>query len=115
MSTEYWTYWTHKLQSLTKAHEELEARVRELEGEGHQTTTPALTERELTACMALREIPNPASIEEINEYLKKSRHIEEDVKTTLVTRVKGAVEKGYVKYDPENKKFSLLKSTFVVK
>lgn len=131
----YWTYWVHKVQELWKRVEELEVRMDAVEtvteeeaGEPTETApapavatpTPvptkqaALTERELTVCMALKEIGHAAALEEINNHLKTTRMISEGLRETLVNRLKGAVEKGYAGYDEGSRAFSLLRKTFVV-
>jgi|GEM_PF-2282677 len=75
---------------------------------------PSLTERELTVCMALKELGKGATLEEINSHLKNSRMISEGLRDTLVARLKGAVEKGYVAYDDSAKQFFLSRKTFLV-
>ena len=73
-----------------------------------------LSEKELTVCMALKELRQPSSIEEINQHLAKTRFIKEAAKETLVMRIKGAVEKGVISFDAETKKFSLKTLRFIV-
>jgi len=73
-----------------------------------------LSEKELTACMALKELRQPSSIEEINRHLAKTRFIKETAKETLMIRLRGAIEKGVIALDPASKKFSLNTLTFVV-
>lgn len=78
------------------------------------TQNSPLTERELTVCMALKEIGKPASLEEVNTHLKNTRMISEGLRDTLVARLKGSVEKGYVAYNESDKKFGLARKTFIV-
>lgn len=73
-----------------------------------------LSEKEFTACMALKELRQPSTVEEINQHLAKTRFIKEAAKETLLLRLKGAVEKGVMAFDPETKKFSLKTMTFIV-
>ncbi|MFH0961722.1 MAG: hypothetical protein V1820_03500 [archaeon] len=132
----YWTYWVHKVQELWKRVEALEEKVDALEvlsedtdGEDSESapapkgvpevrTVPveglALSEKELTVCMALKELAKPATLEEVNGHLKNTRMISEGLRDTLVLRLKGAVEKGYIGYDESGKTFILAKKTFLV-
>jgi predicted glycosyl hydrolase (DUF1957 family) len=130
----YWTYWVHKVQELWKRIEEIEERLDALETEdaarpesGEPTETApapkivsqegrqsALAEKELTACMALKELGRPATLEEINSHLRTTRTISEGLRDTLMARLKGAVEKGYVGYSEADRTFSLARKTFLV-
>lgn len=73
-----------------------------------------LSEKELTACMALKDLHKPATIEEINRQLATTRFITESTKETLLLRIKGAVDKGVITFNPETKNFSLTTLTFIV-
>ena len=75
----------------------------------------ALSERELTVCMALKEMGDYSTVEEVNRYLKETRSIDEPLRETLLLRLKGAVEKGYVQYDSRAKKFKVVKEEFLVR
>ena len=130
----YWTYWTHRVQELWHDLELLKKRVEDIEehlglntmrekpsqkqqvaDQNVQRSPPvqALKEFEFIACMAIKELGGNPTVQEINMHLQKSRNINEDIKTTLM-RLKGAIQKGYVAIDPNTKRFSLVKDTFVV-
>ncbi len=132
----YWTYWVHKLQELWKRMEDLEERMDVADRSARQAAPAAaaaaavsaapakpaeqedesepLTERELTVCMALKEIDKSSTLDQVNSYLKATRRIDEGLRDTLLNRLKGAVEKGYVGYNEADKTFILVKRTFVV-
>ncbi len=136
---DYWGYWIHVVQELRVRVNELEKRVMELEsrrpviapeerpsplqpqsmgelarvGQAGPSATN-LNEKELTVCMALKELGKPATVEEVNEHLRTTRKIDESMKETLFIRLKGAMEKGYVGFDQKNKRFILLRQDFVV-
>jgi len=118
MEETYWSYWIHRIQQLWEQVETLSRRMDALEAKmaasGKEEETP-LSEKELTVCMALKEIGTPSTVEEVNAYLRESRHIDESVKETLMVRLKGTSEKGYAAYDQRTKRFSLAKESFVVK
>lgn len=135
---DYWGYWISVVQDLRVKLVELEKRVKDLEkgkpGEvrgpapaapSKQPTSmaelasavssgPPLNEKELTGCMALKELGRPATIEEVNDHLKSTRRIDESMKETLFVRLRGAIEKGYVGFDQKEKMFSLIKTNFTV-
>jgi hypothetical protein len=122
---DYWGYWINVVQELRVKINELEKKVKELESRKVSESRPksmadlagggsAMGEKELTVCMALKELGKPATVEEINEHLRSTKKIEESMKETLFIRLKGAMEKGYVGFDQKDKKFILLKKDFVV-
>ena len=124
---DYWGYWVNVVQELRVKVKDLESQIDKLNKkldevprqlasikQGSTTSGPALSEKELTACMALKEIGKPASVDEINAHLRKSRRIDESIKETLFLRLKGALEKGYVAFDQESKTFRLTTDKFVV-
>ena len=136
---DYWSYWITIVQELRVRVDTLEKRVAQLESKPAPRTplqTPApgqgqlssmadlaksgvsasadLDEKELAACIALKELGKPVTVDEVNEHLKKTRKIDESMKETLFLRLKGAMEKGYVGFDSKNKKFILLKQDFMV-
>ncbi len=125
MADSYDEYWIRKVQQLWQAHEQLRRKVELLESrtvarverreEKVERVEPALSERELTACMALKELGDFSTVEEINRYLRETRNIDEPLRETLLLRLRGAVEKGYVKYDSKSKKFKTVKETFLVR
>ena len=135
----YWGYWINVLQDMRVKLEQIDKRLKAVEEQARQaprvvervseapqrgagaqpaasaaSAGQALSEKELTGCMALKELGKPSSIEDINEYLKKTRRIDESVKETLFMRLRGAIEKGYIGFDQKEKKFGLLKTSFVV-
>jgi hypothetical protein len=129
---DYWGYWINVVQELRVRVNELEKRVKELEsrkpaavqlGSPKSMTdlaksgTPddnSLSEKELAACIALKELGKPSGVDEVNDHLRKTRKIDESIKETLFLRLKGAMEKGYVGFDQKDKKFMLVKQDFVV-
>ena len=123
MVDSYDEYWIKKLQQLWQAHEMLRKKVDMLEmrmgqpqkAEAAGEEEAALSEKELTVCMALKELGDFASVEDVNKYLRETRSIDEPLRETLLLRLRGAVDKGYVKYDSQSKKFKVAKDTFIVK
>lgn len=133
---DYWGYWITVVQQLRVKVDALEKKVAELEARPAAVSAPrpvqaergpssmaelagaggqsGLSEKELSACIALKELGKPASVDEVNDHLRTSRKIEESMKETLFVRLKGAMEKGYVGFDSKSKKFILLKQDFLV-
>ena len=130
---DYWGYWINVVQELRVRVNELEKKVRELESRRPVAAAPSaeprsmselakagtpvgaqLSEKELAACIALKEIGKPATVDEVNEQLRSTRKVDESIKETLFIRLKGAMEKGYVGFDQKEKKFMLLRQEFAV-
>ena len=128
---DYWSYWVHRVQELWNNYELLNRRVAELEAKvAELQSAPVRPQAEATrppekvvqsaqeqgenapsaavavALLAIKHLGRPASVEEINDILRK-QGIDESLKETLLGRLKEAVQKGFLAYDPESKKFGL--------
>jgi len=125
----YWSYWVHRVQELWNNFEsmshrlaELEKRVVELEAAPPQPqrarpTSPGEAVKQAeergenapgaaiaVVLLAIKHLGRPATVEEINDLLKK-QGIDESLKETLLGRLKEGVQKGFLAYDPESKRF----------
>jgi len=127
---DYWSYWVHRVQELWNNYESLTKRVADLErkfaelepsaprgmqsvespqkaveqaqAQGEGAPSPAVA----VSILAIKHFGRPATVEEINDLLRK-QGIDESLKETLLGRLKEGVQKGFIAYDPDSKKFGL--------
>lgn len=125
----YWSYWVHRVQELWNNYEDLNERVRELEARLAEiesapravspvSRSPQVAREDVpqgdgapsaavaVVMMALRHLGRAATVEELNDLLKK-QGINESLKETLLGRLKEGVQKGFLAYDPESKRFGM--------
>lgn len=126
----YWSYWVHRVQELWNNYESLsqrvlalEKRVSEIESSPPQARPQTRPPQEAVAeanargenapsaavavvLLALKHLGRPATVEELNDLLKK-QGIDESLKETLLGRLKEGVQKGFLAYDPDSKRFGI--------